>query len=153
MISTKKYICWSKFVKIYIIRLGKLHIVFTMFRAIGIYIEGSGIDKAWVKLGGFSENTMRQVHSCQWIKRTLSAHENTLVAIYVLYLHGLITKSNEPLTNRENMKSIIEALSSSNFEDIKVAITTLKNTPCDKNVVEKVERFEENRKNSQHFSF
>ena len=51
------------------------------------------------------------------------------------------------------MKSIIEALSSSDFEDVKVAITTSKNTLCDKNVVEKVERFEENRKNSTTFQF
>ena len=68
-------------------------------------------------------------------------------------MRGLITKSNEPLTSHENIKSIIEALSSSDFEDIKVAITTLKNTLCDKNVVEKVKRFEENRKNSTTFQF
>ena len=42
----------------YIIRLGELHIVFAMVRAIGTYIEGSGIGQSWVKLGWFSENTM-----------------------------------------------------------------------------------------------
>ena len=51
------------------------------------------------------------------------------------------------------MKSIIEALVSSNFEDIKVAITALKNTICDKNVVEKLEMSEENRKNNTTFQF
>ena len=47
------------------------------------------------------------------MKRALSANENTLVVIYILYLHGLITESNEPLSSHENMKSIIEALRSS----------------------------------------
>ena len=42
--------------------------------------------------------------------------------------------------------SIIETLGSSNFEDIKVAITTLKKTFCEKNAVEKLEWCEENRK-------
>ena len=44
------------------------------------------------------------------------------------------------------MKSIIKALGSSNFKDIKFVIMNLTNTPYDKNVVEKVERCEENRK-------
>ena len=119
-----------------------------MFRAIGTYIEGSGIDQSWVKLGWFSENTMYQVLNCLRMKRALSTHENTLVAIYILYLRGLITESNESLSIQKNMKSIVEALGSSKFEDIKVAISTLKNILCDKNVVEKLERFVKNRKNT-----
>ena len=90
----------------------------------------------------FSENTMSQVLSCLRKKRAISAHKNTLVAIHILYLRALITESNELLSNHKNMKSINESLGSSNFEDIKVAITTLKNTLCDKNVMEKLERFE-----------
>ena len=57
------------------------------------------------------------------------------------------------LSSHENMTSIIEALDSSHFEDIKVAITTLKNTLCGKSAVEKLERFEENRKKTPLFSF
>ena len=47
----------------------------------------------------------------------------------------------------------MEALGSSNFEDVYINITALKNTLCDKNVVEKLERFEENRKNKTTFQF
>ena len=83
----------------------------------------------------------------------ISAHEITLVPIYVLYLRGLIIESNEPLTSHENMRPIIEALDISNFEDIEVAITTLKNTLCNKNVVEKLEKLEEDRKNNITFQF
>ena len=83
----------------------------------------------------------------------ISAHENTLVAIYILYLRGFNTELNEPQSSYENIKSIIKGLGSSNFEDIKVAVTTLKNTLCDKNIVEKLERFKENRKNNITFQF
>ena len=57
------------------------------------------------------------------------------------------------LSSHENMTSIIEALDSSHFEDIKVAITTLKNTLCDKSAVEKLERFEKNRKKTHCLVF
>ena len=86
---------------------------------------------------------MRQVLSRSQMKRALSAHENTLVAIHILYLRGFITESNELLSSHKNMKSVIKALGSSNFEDIKVVITILKNILYDKNVVEKLERCEE----------
>ena len=44
-------------------------------------------------------------------------------------------------------------MGSSNFEDIKFAITTLKNNLCDKNVVEELEWFQETRKNKIIFQF
>ena len=47
------------------------------------------------------------------------------------------------------MKSIIEGLDSSNFEDIKVVTTN--STLYAKYVVEKLERLEENRKNNTTF--
>ena len=49
------------------------------------------------------------------------------------------------------MKSIIEGLDSSNFEDIKVVTTN--STLYAKYVVEKSERLEENRKNNTTFQF
>ena len=51
------------------------------------------------------------------------------------------------------MKSIIEALGSSNFEDIKVAITTSKNTLCDKKTVKKLEKVWGKKKKIPLFSF
>ena len=85
------------------------------------------------------------------MKRALSANENTLVVIYILYLHGLITESNEPRSSHENMKSIIEALRSSNVENIKVVIATLTNTLWHKIAVKKLESSEENIKNNNTF--
>ena len=85
------------------------------------------------------------------MKKTLSAHENKLVAIYILYLHDFIIESNKPFSSHKNMKPIIETLRSSNAEGIKVAIATLKNTLWHKIAVKKLERFEENRKNNSTF--
>ena len=51
------------------------------------------------------------------------------------------------------MTSVIEALDSSHFEYIKVAIITLKNTLCDKSAVEKLEMFEKNRKKTHCLVF
>ena len=48
----------------YVIRLGKLHIVFVVIRKIGTYTEGSGFEKSWFKSEWLSENTIHQVFSC-----------------------------------------------------------------------------------------
>ena len=96
---------------------------------------------------------MHQVLSRSWIKEAFSAHKNTLVTIHILYMRGLITESNESLRSHENMKSIIEGLGNSNFEDIKVVITNLKNVLYAKYVVEKLERCQKNRKNNTTFQF
>ena len=65
-----------------ILRLGELHPEFAMIRAIGSYISGSG----WLKAGWFKENTLKHVLECSRINRALDAYENTLVALYILYL-------------------------------------------------------------------
>ena len=71
----------------------------------------------------------------------ISTYEKTLVAIYILCLCGVITVLNEPLrSSHENMKSIIEAFGSSNFENTKVAIRNSKNSLCGKIAVKKLRK-------------
>ena len=82
-------------------------------------------------------NTIHKVLNCMQIKRSLSAHEKTLVVLCILYLCGLITESKEPLSSHKKIKIIMSALGSSNFEDSKIAMTTLKNALCNKNLVDK----------------
>ena len=82
-------------------------------------------------------NTIHKVLNCMQIKRSLSAHENTLVVLCILYLCSLITESKEPLSSHKKIKIIMSALGSSNFEDSKIAMTTLKNALCNKNLVDK----------------
>ena len=82
-------------------------------------------------------NTIHKVLNCMQIKRSLSAQENTLVVLCILYLCGLITESKEPLSSYKKIKIIMSALGSSNFEDSKIAMTTLKNALSNKNLVHK----------------
>ena len=50
----------------------------------------------------------------------LSAHENTLVAVYIFYLRGLIIESNESLSSHKKIKVIIPALVNPNLEILKL---------------------------------
>ena len=71
----------------YVLCLGELHIVFTEIRAIGTFINSSGIDDAWMAAEWFdSESLLRQVRECSNMKRALAAHEATLVAVNILIL-------------------------------------------------------------------
>ena len=82
-------------------------------------------------------NTINKVLNCMQSKRSLSTLESTLVVLCILYLCGLITESKEPLSSHKKIKIIMSALGSSNFEDSKIAMTTLKNVLCNKNLVDK----------------
>ena len=45
----------------FIVRLGEFHVEFAVIRAIGKYVENSGIEKAWIDSGWFGSCIMRQV--------------------------------------------------------------------------------------------
>ena len=71
----------------YVLCLGELHIIFAEIRAIGTFINSSGIDDAWMAAEWFdSESLLRQVRECSNMKRALAAHEATLVAVNILIL-------------------------------------------------------------------
>ena len=71
----------------YVLCLGELHIVFAEIRAIGTFINSSGIDDAWMAAEWFnSESLLRQVRECSNMKRALAAHEATLIAVNILIL-------------------------------------------------------------------
>ena len=74
----------------FILRLGELHIVFAQCRAIGRYLENTGIDDAWLKSESIGPCTIRQVISCSHMKRALIIHEATLLAFYERYIRYLL---------------------------------------------------------------
>ena len=43
----------------FVLRIGELHTVFSALKAIGRYIECSGIDQLWVEAGMYSPTTRR----------------------------------------------------------------------------------------------
>ena len=69
----------------FILRLGELHIVFAQCRAIGRFIENTGIDDAWIRSEVIGPNTVKQVLTCTHMKRALIVHEATVLALYQRY--------------------------------------------------------------------
>jgi len=55
-------------------------------RALGISIENSVIDDAWLEAGVYGSATIRQILKCARYKRTLSAHIHMYTALYELLL-------------------------------------------------------------------
>ena len=74
----------------YVLRLGELHIVFAYVRAIGSFIESSGLPRLWEKSHWFGPLICTQVLSCTHMKRALIAHENTLLCFYVMVISAMI---------------------------------------------------------------
>ena len=64
--------------KNYVFRLGEFHTVLCSLRAIGSFVENSGIDDAWVQSDIYSPATCRQILEGKHIKRALDAHVTTM---------------------------------------------------------------------------
>jgi len=55
----------------FLFRPGELHIVFWALSALGKYIEGSGIDQAWVEAGLYSPTTVTNILNGKQMYRSL----------------------------------------------------------------------------------
>ena len=80
--------------KQFLFRPGELHVVFWALAALGKYIEGSGIDQAWIEAGIYSPTTVSQILNGKHMYRALEAHTVTLLALYDLYFQSFL--STEP---------------------------------------------------------
>ena len=76
--------------KQFLFRPGELHIVFWALAALGKYVEGSGIDQAWVEAGQYSPTTVTQILNGKHMYRALEAHTVTLLALYSLYFRKFL---------------------------------------------------------------
>ena len=78
-----------------ILRSGALHIVFAHIRAIGHYIDGSGIDNSWEIADLFGSRTVFSVLNCDQgaMKKAITTHEITLTALYSIYHKALIQQN------------------------------------------------------------
>eukprot|EP00794_Sanderia_malayensis_P013484 gene13484-14881_t len=91
-----------------VLRMGELHVVFAMLKALGRYIEGSGLEQIWIEKGLYGPSSVRQILAGKNYKRGLEAHIITLLALKDLHLHSLIVKDEElsmkidQITNRIN---------------------------------------------------
>ena len=79
----------------WVLRLGELHIMFALLKALGKYIEGSGIDDIWIESGLYGPAVMRQIFSGKHFKRGIEAHVVNLIALISLYFDSVSENSND----------------------------------------------------------
>ena len=91
--------------KQFLFRPGELHIVFLALAALGKYVEGSGIDQAWVEAGLYSPTTVTQILSGKHMYRALEAHTVTLLALYSLYFQKFLQLQPDGEAYQQDIKT------------------------------------------------
>ena len=81
--------------KQFLFRPGELHIVFWALATLGDYVEGSGIDQAWVEAGLYSPTTVTQILNGKHMYQALEAHTVTVLALYSLYFQKFLQNHPE----------------------------------------------------------
>lgn len=135
-----------------ILRPGELHMVMAMFRTIGSFIEGSGIDQVWIEAGIYGAVTVKQILEGRHVKRGVEAHIATLLALFQLYTDAFFSENPELLHRFHLMSSIIDAACRNNddlqgtksHEDFIQLSTTL-------DLLEKMKTFDNHRKDHPVF--
>ena len=89
-------------------RIGELHTTMAALRAAGSYIEGSGLDDAWVEADIFSPTTVREILKCKHYKRTLNAHIASLLALFSLYQKAFFADNPRLLAQAELLEKQVE---------------------------------------------
>ncbi|KAL5009751.1 hypothetical protein ScPMuIL_012056 [Solemya velum] len=87
-------------------RLGELHVVMAALRAIGVSMENSGIDDAWMEADVYGPATTRQILECTHYKRSLHAHIYSYIALYELALDEFF--KDFPQLKEASMKAVEE---------------------------------------------
>ena len=67
-----------------ILRPGELHILITVLRTIGCYVEESGLDTCWLEADIYGPATIKQILEGNHVKRGEAAHLVTLQALFAL---------------------------------------------------------------------
>ena len=103
----------------FILRLGELHIVFAQCRAIGRFLENTGVDDAWIRSEVVGPNTVQQVLTCTHMKRALIVHEATVLALYQRYYDAVSCEF--PQFVEEIIEAVVnlnKALESKDYQNI-----------------------------------
>jgi hypothetical protein len=78
-----------------ILRPGELHIVMAQLRAIGAFIEDSGLDMCWIEANIYGPATVKQILDGKHVNRGEPAHIVTLQALFMLYQKAFFKYSQE----------------------------------------------------------
>jgi len=80
------------------LRPGELHIFFAGLRAVGCFIDGTGIPDLWSVL--YSDSTVQQILTGKRFRRALEAHTRTLIALENSHLEAFFA-------HHENQRNIV----------------------------------------------
>ena len=110
---------WGKFLFL----LGELHIIFAHLRSIGGFIENSGVDDLWVKLGIYGYKHVTSILNCKHMKHALDVHGISLLVLYQLYFEQMISEYSTAFCKYEqgifeSVKSLSKVCSSANYEAV-----------------------------------
>ena len=66
----------------YVFRLGDLHIVFAVLKAIGKFIDNGGLDNCLIESGIYGPATMEKIKGGQHMKRSIEAYFTLYIALF-----------------------------------------------------------------------
>ena len=72
-----------------VLRPGELHVVMAQLRALGNYIENSGLDFCWTEANMYGPATVKQILEGKHVRRGVEAHVVTLQALSIMYQETL----------------------------------------------------------------
>jgi len=144
--------------KQFLFRPGELYIVFWALAALGKYVEGSGIDQAWVEAGLYSPATVSQILNGKHMYRALEAHTVTLVALYSLFFKQfLLSQPDEEVFLKDSSNLLSEAfqrdcaIDSADRNNVITAVRRTLNSFQSRNMSEKIREFEASGNRMQGF--
>ena len=89
--------------QLFLFRPGELHIIFWALASVGDYIEGSGIDQAWIEAGMYSATTVsNQILKGKHVYRALECHFVTMISIYTLFFSQFLNLQKMKMTKNQN---------------------------------------------------
>ena len=91
---------------------GPFHIILCALRCLGVTVESSGLDMAWIETGLYSSITVVQILNGKHHNRALDAHQISLQALFDLWIEAFF-KENPTLYQKFifSMEAVREACS------------------------------------------
>ena len=92
----------------FVIRLGELHVVFTVFKMLGKLINGSGLDKAFEEALIYGSTTVEQIKDGHHLYRCFEGHQILYLSLFKEYVVSLI--DSHPLIEKDLREGIINGI-------------------------------------------
>ena len=126
--------------KNWVLRPGELHIIMAMLRAIGSFLDGTGLDSILSSL--YDDSTVTNILAGKCVRRAIEAHISLRLALFKCYidefykLHPQIKEKLEP-----ELEKLVDALQGKNSNEVKSMHNKVTKLLKDLNVLAKMKAF------------